>query len=308
MRSYALATAFAGAATAFQTSSVDSWSDNPTNLGSTIVLTPDSMGDSPALILGLHPCGGTGSLYQSMTTLPDYIDELNFIMLFPTSNVEDGFNCWDAYSSATLTHDGGGDSEGLAGLVNWAIDEYGVDTSRVFMIGASSGAMETNVLAGSYPDLFAAGISYSGVPDGCWAGASSSTPLASDQSCPLGSKASTYTAEQWADLVYDSYPGYEGPWPRMQIVHGTADFAVTINNLNAQLEQWSTVHGVSFSQNVTNDPISGWTKIEYGDGTEVVGYEVAGGGHIPPFQIDITLDLPRFSSITPAGPEPWSFT
>ncbi|KAH9885663.1 carbohydrate esterase family 1 protein [Xylariomycetidae sp. FL2044] len=289
MRASILSAAFVGVASAYQTGSVSDWSPNPSNLGASIVLTPDTIGESPAVILGLHPCGGTGSLYQSMTTLPSYIDSLNFIMLFPTSNVEDSFNCWDAWSPETNVHDGGSDSQGLVGLVQWAISEYDADPEKVFVIGASSGAMETNVLAATYPDVFQAGISYSGVPAGCWLGAASSTPFAADQSCPLGTKASTYTPDQWASLVADAYPGYTGAYPRMMIVHGTADFAVTINNLGAQLDQWSTVKGLSFAQNVTDDPIASWTRIEYGDGTELVGYEVAGGGHIPPFQADMTL-------------------
>ncbi|KAI1175164.1 alpha/beta-hydrolase [Nemania sp. FL0916] len=224
-----------------------------------------------------------------MTTLPSQIDTYNFIMLFPTSNVEDGFNCWDAFSTKSNTHDGGGDSQSLAGLTTLVMEQYGVDANKVFTIGASSGAMEANVLAATYPDIFRAAISYSGVPAGCWLGAQSSTPFAADQSCPLGSKASTYSASQWASLVKQAYPGYSGGYPKMMIVHGTADFAVTVNNLGAQLAQWSTIEGVSFAQNVSNTPVTNWKKIVYGDGTKVVGYEVQGGGHIPPFQLGITL-------------------
>ncbi|KAI1157603.1 carbohydrate esterase family 1 protein [Nemania serpens] len=277
-------------AAAYKSSTVSSWSDNPSKLGSVIVLTPNTIASKPALILALHPCGGSGSGYQSMTTLPSQIDALNFIMIFPTSNKEDGFNCWDAFSTKSNVHGGGGDSQGLAGLTKQVIQQYGADTNKVFVIGASSGAMESNVLAATYPDIFKAAVSYSGVPAGCWLGAASSTPLATDQSCPLGSKASTYSAKQWTDLVKQAYPSYTGSYPKMMIVHGTADFAVTINNLGAQLTQWSNMAGVTFSQNVTNTPIQSWKKIVYGDGTKVVGYEVQGGGHIPPFQLGITLD------------------
>jgi hypothetical protein len=38
---------------AYKTTSIDSWSDNPTNLGSAIVIEPDNIGDSPAIILGV---------------------------------------------------------------------------------------------------------------------------------------------------------------------------------------------------------------------------------------------------------------
>ncbi|KAI0476384.1 carbohydrate esterase family 1 protein [Xylariaceae sp. FL0804] len=298
MRSFALASALVAAVAAYKQETITSWTDNPTNLGSVIVLTPETTPASMPLILALHPCGGSGSEYMTLTTLPDSVDSLGYMMLFPTSNVETGFNCWDAYSNASNTHAGGGDSEGLDGLVTYAVAQYGADADRVYVIGASSGAMETNVLAATYPAMFKAGVVYSGTPAGCWLGATASTPLAPDQDCPLGEKASTYTQEQWVDLVHQAYPSYDGPWPAMMIVHGTADPAVTYNNFWAELEQWSGIHNVSWSKNVTNYPITDWDEVVYGDGTQVVGYSVVGGGHIPPFQLDITLAWFNLSTST----------
>jgi acetylxylan esterase len=193
-------------------------------------------------------------------------------------------NCWDAHSAKSLKHDGGGDSQGLAAMAKWALKTYNGDDSKVFTVGGSSGAMESNVLAATYPDVFKGAASWSGVPAACWAGSPMSTPMSSDLTCPLGQKASTYTSQQWADLAKSCFPGYSGTYPKMMIVHGTADTAVTINNLKAQLDQWSTVLGVSFSKNETNTPAQNWKKIVYGDGTQLVGYEIQGGGHIPAFQ------------------------
>lgn len=232
----------------------------------------------------LHPCGGNGSQFVTETGLEAYADQLGFPILFPTSNTEDGSNCWDCWSNKSLLHNGGGDSEGLVAQVNWALTHFGGDASRVFAVGASSGAMVGNVLAGTYPNVFAGIASWSGAPDQCWANATSSTTLAADQSCPNGTKASTFTAQQWGDLARASDPGYSGIRPKMLITHGTADTLDSILNLNAQLAQWSNVLGVTFSHNVTDDPTTSWKRIVYGDGTQLIGFEVAGGGHIPPFQ------------------------
>ena len=57
----------------------------------------------------------------------------------------DSGGCWDVHSDATLTHDAGGDSLGIASMVRYTIDQYGADPSRVFATGTSSGAMMTNV-------------------------------------------------------------------------------------------------------------------------------------------------------------------
>ena len=237
----------------------------------------------------LHPCGGTGQMYQQMTPLNSLSDRLGFIALFPTSKSQSGMNCWDAHSTKSLKRNGGGDSQGLVGLVKWALEKYNGDPSKVFVVGGSSGAMETNVLAATYPDVFNAAASYSGVPAACWAGSPMSTPMSSDLTCPLGQKASQYSAQKWGDIARECDPGYTGNRTRMMIVHGTADTAVVIGNLRAQLDQWSNVLGVSFSKNVTNDPISNWKKIVYGDGSQLIGYEVQGGGHIPAFQGDATM-------------------
>jgi len=230
-------------------------------------------------------------MYESMTGLNKYADQYGFVVLYPTSKSQSGMNCWDAHSEKSLKHDGGGDSQGLASMTRWAIETYNGDPEKVFVVGGSSGAMETNVLAATYPDLFKGAISYSGVPAACWAGSPMSTPLSSDLSCPLGEKASTYTAQQWADLAHACYPEYEGTYPKIMVIHGTADFAVTVNNLKAQLDQWATVKGLEFTKNTTNDPIANWKRITYGDGTELVGFEVQGGGHIPPFQGDLAMEF-----------------
>ena len=85
------------------------------------------------------------------------------------------------------------------------------------------------------------------------------------------------------------YPGYQGNRTRMFIAYGTADTVTPIALLKQQLDQWSNVHGVTWTKNETNVPARTWTKIIYGDGAKLVGYSVQGGGHIPPFQADETL-------------------
>jgi acetylxylan esterase len=52
-------------------------------------------------------------------------------------------------------HNGGGDSLGIVSAVRWTISQFGADTSRVFAVGTSSGAMMTNVLIGAYPGVLA---------------------------------------------------------------------------------------------------------------------------------------------------------
>jgi len=77
-------------------------------------------------------------------------------------------------NTASLTHGQGGDALGIVNMVNYTIDKYTADRARVYVMGFSSGGMMTNVMAGSYPDVFEAGAAYSGVAHGCFLGMSTS--------------------------------------------------------------------------------------------------------------------------------------
>ena len=72
-------------------------------------------------------------------------------------------NCWDVQNADSLTHGQGGDALGIVSMVNYTLNKYSGDAAKVYAMGGSSGAMMTNVLAGSYPDVFEAGAVFSGV-------------------------------------------------------------------------------------------------------------------------------------------------
>jgi len=135
--------------------------------------------------------------------------------------------------------------------------------------------MMTNVLAGAYPDLFSAGAAFSGVPYGCFAGDSMW-----NSQCATGELIKT--AQAWGDQARTGYPGYTGARPRLQLWHGTADTTLYYQNLVEANKQWSNVLGVSFTKNNTNTPLSGYTQMIYGDGTQYVAYSALGVGHTVP--------------------------
>jgi poly(3-hydroxybutyrate) depolymerase len=74
------------------------------------------------------------------------------------------------HNGASLTHGQGGDALGIVSMVNHTIAQHGADRARVYVMGFSSGGMMTNVLAGSYPEVFEAGAAYSGVAHACFLG------------------------------------------------------------------------------------------------------------------------------------------
>lgn len=252
------------------------------------VYIPSNLTANPALILALHPCGGSGSMYARMTDYSSIAAQRGFISIFPSSSRD--FNCWDVSSDASLTRDGDGDSTGLANMVQYALDTWNVDSTKVFVTGSSSGCMMTNVMSAAYPDLFAAASCYSGVAAGCLEGSPGSSPISADPTCANGEI--DLSAEEWAQRARDIYPGYEGDYPRFMTLHGTADRLVKIPNLDQQLMQWSTLHGVELTASNPDTPQADYTQLVYGDGTKLIGYSAEGVGHTVP--VNPELDMKWF--------------
>lgn len=146
----------------------------------------------------------------------------------------------------------------------------------------------TNVLAGAYPDVFAAGSAFSGMPYACLYGAGAADPVMSNQTCSQGQI--QHTGQQWAAYVHNGYPGYTGQYPRLQMWHGTADNVISYADLGQEISQWTTVMGLSFTGNQTNTPLSGYTKMVYGDGSKFQAYSAAGVGHFVPTDVSVVLD------------------
>ena len=178
----------AGAAGALQ--QVASFGANPTNVGM-FVYKPAQLASPTPLIVAMHFCTGTAQIFFSGTQFADLADTHGFVVVYP--NAPDSGGCWDVHTNATLTHDAGGDSLGIASMVRYAIASYGVDPRLVFMTGSSSGAMMTNVLAVAYPDLFQAGVAFSGVPYSCFSG-----PTLWNSACADGDI--IMTPQQWVSV------------------------------------------------------------------------------------------------------------
>lgn len=96
--------------------------------------------------------------YQSLA------HQKGIILIYPSTNLDS--HCWDVATPETLKHDGGGDSQSIVQMVQYAIKKYDADPNRVYVTGSSSGAMMTNVLAATYPDVFKGAAAFSGVAHG----------------------------------------------------------------------------------------------------------------------------------------------
>ncbi|KAL0950541.1 hypothetical protein HGRIS_007348 [Hohenbuehelia grisea] len=273
---------------------VTNFGSNPTGV-QMFAYRPTKLASPPPLIIAMHYCTGTAQAYFQGTSLAQLADSHGFIVVYP--DAPDSGGCWDVHSTGTLTHDGGGDSLAIASMVRYAIANWGVDKTRVFATGTSSGAMMTNVLLGAYPDLFAAGSSFSGVPYGCFAGSGMW-----NSQCAQGQL--TKTPQAWGDQVRSGYPGFTGTRPKVQFWHGTADTTLYPQNFQEEIKQWTNVFGVSQtpSQTQSNSPLNGYTRTSYGPNVQAILAQ--GVGHTVPEQENDVLAWFGLTDLTPGTTNP----
>jgi poly(hydroxyalkanoate) depolymerase family esterase len=282
LQSIVAATAVTSASAA-QLEQIQSFGQNPTKIQMHLYV-PDKVAANPVVIVGLHPCGGSGPSWFRGTKLPSYADQHGWVLIFPgTPNMS---NCWDVQSVGSLTHGSGGDARGIISMVEYVYDKYKGNRNQTFVMGSSSGGMMTNVMAGTYPEYFEAGAAYSGTAHACFAGAPSATPFSPNQTCAQGLQ---HTPEEWGNFVRNAYPGYTGKRPRMQIFHGLADTLVRPQCAIEAMKQWGNVLGLQSTQNISGVPSAAYTRYVYGDGTKLEGYLGQGVGHTAPVNEPVML-------------------
>ncbi|SNY48555.1 extracellular catalytic domain type 1 short-chain-length polyhydroxyalkanoate depolymerase [Paractinoplanes atraurantiacus] len=293
---------FVAPASAASLQEITGFGTNPTNLRMHLYV-PDRLPTAPALLVAVHYCTGTGPAFYSGTEFASLADQYGFIVIYPSATRSG--QCFDVSTQGALKHDGNSDPVGIVSMVRYVQQRYGTDAARTFVTGASSGGMMTNVLLGDYPDVFAAGAAYMGVPFGCFATTDGSLW---NTACANGQVSKTPQA--WGDLVRAAYPGYSGRRPRMQLVHGTTDTTLQYPNFGEAIKQWTNVLGVSQTPAMTDSPQSGWTRTRYGSTSAqapVEGISVAGVGHSLPLSGMARLAITFFgldSTTPPTTPPP----
>lgn len=299
----------ASPAAAASLTEVTGFGTNPTGIRMYLYV-PDQLPAKPAVLVAVHYCTGSGPAFYSGTEFKSLADQYGFIVIYP-STVRTG-NCWDVSSAGALTHNGNSDPVGITSMVKYVQQRYATDPSRTFVTGASSGAMMTNVLLADYPDVFAAGAAFMGVPDTCFQ-ATAGNPADPTQQAGWNSACAngqvTKTAAQWGDAVRNSYPGYTGPRPRMQLWHGATDTTLNYNNFGEEIKQWTNVLGVSQTPVKTDTPQSGWTRTWYGDTSAqppVQAISIAGVGHSLPLSGQAKMAISFFgldsTTVPPSSP------
>jgi acetylxylan esterase len=250
---------------------------NPTRLRMHLYV-PARIAADQAILVAAHNCTLSGPAFFAGTEFAALADRHGFVVIYPSATRPG--SCWDVSSPGSLRHDGRSDPAGVVAMVEHVLRRHGGRPDRVYVTGASSGAMLTSVLLGAHPGVFAAGVSFMGVPFGCFA-----TSDGSEWNAECAQGRCVRTAREWGDLVRAAFPGYRGPRPRIQLWHGTEDDVLRHPNLAESVKQWTDVHGVPPAPSLTDHPAPGWTRTRYGgegDHPVVEAISIAGAGHSLP--------------------------
>ncbi|MFD7453325.1 PHB depolymerase family esterase [Kitasatospora sp. NPDC059827] len=226
------------------------------------------------LVVALHGCGQSANDYYQDSGWPKYADAYGFAVVFPqTDSGNNPLSCFSWFDAGKDTR-GNGEAASVVQMVTAAESRYGSDPRRVFVTGLSAGGGLTADLLADYPDVFAGGAVDSGLPAQC------ATTRSAASGCQNGGQ--NLTPAQWGDKVRASYPGYAGPWPRVAIWQGTADYTVRPVNGTELRDQWTDVWGIGQTPSSTQGLPGGTTLTGYADagGNPAVAlYSVSGMGH-----------------------------
>ncbi|HEY3816489.1 MAG TPA: PHB depolymerase family esterase [Polyangiaceae bacterium] len=236
-------------------------------------------GTAAPLVMMLHGCTQTMADFAAGTQMNAQAEAAGFLVAYPdeptSANVEQCFNWFLPADQAR----GAGEPQLLAGIVGDVAGSYTVDPGRVFVAGISAGAAMAVILGATYPDVFAAVGSHSGLE----------YVAATDETSALEASQSGGPAPKTQGAAAFAAMGTYARAVPVIVFQGTTD--TTVNDVNGQqtIDQWTetddrasaslgagaatqgSAGGKSFTLTTYTDAKSGGAMLEY--------YLVSGLGH-----------------------------
>ncbi|MEA3030449.1 MAG: hypothetical protein QOG13_1774 [Sphingomonadales bacterium] len=245
--------------------------DNPGNLIGRCYVPAGLKGPAP-LVVVLHGCTQNAALYDHGSGWSALADKYGFALLFPEqSRANNPMLCFNWFSPGDSRR-GMGEAASIANLVAAMKQAHAIDPKRVFVTGLSAGGAMASVMLATYPETFAAGAILAGVAYGCAADAAEAFDC-------MGGRAKSDAAGLGAKVRRAS--PHKGPWPRVQIWHGSADTIVAPGNADAIALQWAHLHGLA-PQPGREDRVAGYPRRSWlgRDGATLIEqYEIIGMAH-----------------------------
>ena len=206
--------------------------------------TPNTVGESPAVLVAIHYC--TGSSSSAHGWFDSYAEQHGFYIIAPNA----GKQCFDSSISRS------GDPQAIVDMVDYVLTQTGAASDRVFAAGLSSGGCMTNTLLAIYPDVFAGGAAMPGFTAGGWP--------AGDTTCTrCGTSPPSTDGAYWGDMARAVF-SWSGTRPCVQQWVGGGDEYNFNGWLPAVAAQFQNLGNLGSGTPGTGAP-SGWTRTEYSD-------------------------------------------
>ena len=269
-----LACALAWVSPAFAQTEVTGFGSNPGNLRM-FKYVPAGLPSGSPMVVALHGCSQSAASYDAESGWQSLADRWRFALLLPQQqSANNSSGCFNWFESADTAR-GQGEALSVKQMVDRMRADHGIAADRVYITGLSAGGAMTAVMLATYPDVFAGGAIIAGLPYRC------ATTQSTAFSCM--NPGSDLTPAQWGDKVRAAF-AWSGPRPLVSIWHGDGDFTVRPLNLTESMEQWTHVHGIDQTADVS-DTVVGYPHKVYKNaaGTPLVEtYTITGMGHGTP--------------------------
>ena len=232
-------------------------------------------GEPTALVVVLHGCTQSASVYNKGSGWSELAARHGFALLYPQQRRANNANfCFNWYLPGDAQRDRG-EALSISQMVQTMVDRYAIDPLRVFITGLSAGGAMTSVMLASYPELFAGGAIIAGLPFA----AANTLPEALERMRGQGFPPRAKLAAR-ARAAADR----PGRFPTLSVWHGTRDTIVHPANAATIAQQWRDLHGVGDAVGKV-DAVSGHRRETWSDNNGrivVQKYDVQGMGHGTP--------------------------
>lgn len=127
------------------------------------LFVPARLPAGPApLLIELHGCSSDADEEARWSRFNTLADGIGMLVAYPEQSEEaNGSRCWNWFSPDHQSR-GAGEPALIAGITREVMARFAVDPRRVYIGGISAGGAMANIMAVTYPDLFAAAMIYAG--------------------------------------------------------------------------------------------------------------------------------------------------